>query len=183
MKTHSKPGDDAPAKKEGRKVFLFVIAIFTTVSIVFLSIALYFAVTSDGPLDFLSPFIAFPWVMMTMMAIFGLAHRENPAVGSSSDWEHVGKTTWVDPHRSRAGFYVGKSRGWHGRATIDIDNPRYPAIALVSSLVLDVIQIALYALSFGTLPGLLFGLLVSYFLKHLAWLMWKDIRKERVRSE
>jgi hypothetical protein len=173
--------NDRRAKQEGSKVLLMVMAIFTTISAIFVSLAIYFVVAYEEPVGFVAPMIAFPWVAMTMMLIFGLAHREKPAVGTTSDWEHVGETTWVKPRSLRAGYFKGRSRGWNGKATVEIDDPRYPAIALISSLILDALLIVLYILSVTTLGGILFGLVVSCFLKHLAWLMRKDIKKKATK--
>lgn len=178
MEKKSDHEDCSHTKHEGSKVLLMVIGIFTTVSTIFLSLAIYFLVSREEPVGFVAPMIAFPWVAMTMMLVFGLAHREKSAIGTTSDWKHDGEITWIEPRRLHAGYFRGQSRGWHGRATVEIDNARYPVIALISSLILDAVLIVLYFVSLTTLGGIVFGLVTSYFLKHLAWLMREDMRKK-----
>ncbi|MFD1703369.1 hypothetical protein ACFSCV_10175 [Methylopila henanensis] len=162
--------DLPPSEAEGRRVAMFVAAVFLTVALIFGGVAGYLLLFNDGPQDFAAVMGGAAWILASVTVALALAARSGKIIGTSG-WDHTTSAgASVDPDAMTAQAWAHEGVQWGGEASVPLGEPAPTLFMLASGLTLACAGVGLWWIGRLTIGGVAVTWGIGAFMLYWAWL-------------
>lgn len=171
--------DTPPSEAEGRRVALFVAALFLTIALIFGGVAFYMLAFNDGPQDFAAVMGGAAWILASVVVALALAARSGKITGTANGGHVKSAGAIVDPDAMTAEAWAAEGVQWGGEASVPFGEPASVLFMLLSGLALACAGVGLWWMGRLTIGGIAVTWGIAAFMAYWAWLAHSEGRAAR----